>query len=183
MRRTLIIVAAGLLLAHGAIAQEAQSGNAAKEKTASSETTAPKPKLTQEELEARFKETLSNAILSGRWCVVNNGKLGAEKEDKYTIVGVSKLKDDRWLLRARIQYGKVDVIAPIPLQVKWAGDTPVLIVDNFGFGEGAKYSARILIYEKSYAGTWSGGDHGGLMNGIITPLPQTEKSGDSEAAK
>jgi hypothetical protein len=25
-----------------------------------------------------------------------------------------------------------------------------------------------LIYEKTYAGTWTGGDHGGLLNGVIT---------------
>lgn len=176
MKRTVIMMAALLSLC-----ATAQQTRAAEEKGAAPESNA-KPKLSQDELETRFKATLSNAVLSGRWCVVNNGKLGAEKEDKYTIVGVSKLKEDRWLLRARIQYGKVDVIAPIPLQVKWAGDTPVLIVDNFGFGEGAKYSARILIYEKSYAGTWSGGDHGGLMNGIITPIPQAEKSSDGDGA-
>ena len=176
MKRTVIMMAA--LLSICAIAQQTKSGE---DKGAAPETNAAKPKLSQEELEVRFKATLSNAVLSGRWCVVNNGKLGPEKEDKYTIVGVSKLKDDRWLLRARIQYGKVDVVAPIPVQVKWAGDTPVLIVDNFGLGEGAKYSARILIYEKSYAGTWSAGDHGGLMSGIITPLPQAEGSSDAES--
>jgi hypothetical protein len=26
----------------------------------------------------------------------------------------------------------------------------------------------VLIYDNTYAGTWSGGDHAGLMNGIIT---------------
>jgi hypothetical protein len=62
----------------------------------------------------------------------------------------------------------VDLVAPIPVQVKWAGDTPVIIVDNIAIPGGGSYSARLLIYEKTYAGTWSGGDHRGLMNGLIT---------------
>ncbi len=55
------------------------------------------------------------------------------------------------------------------MQVKWAGDTPVITLDNVGMpGGGNSYSARVLIYDKTYAGTWSGGDHVGLLNGVIT---------------
>jgi len=145
----------------------------AAENEAASET--PKPKADQEQLEATFKATLTKATLSGRWCAVlpdgkkSEGrlKLSPEKEDKYTIVGVSKLKGDSWLIRARIQYGKVDVVAPIPIQVKWAGDTPVIVVDKMSMPGGGTYSARVVVYENTYAGTWSGGDHGGLLNGVI----------------
>ena len=49
---------------------------------------AAKPKLTQEELEAKFKTTLTKATFSGRWCALKDGELGPEKEDKYTILGV-----------------------------------------------------------------------------------------------
>jgi len=54
------------------------------------------------------------------------------------------------------------------VQVKWAGDTPVITLDNVGIPGGNSYSARVLIYNKTYAGTWSGGDHAGLLNGVIT---------------
>src|SRR6476620_7719534 len=92
--------------------------------------TSSKPKLTQEQLEAKFKATLTKAVFSGRWCSIlpdgqpsdKRWKLGPNKEDKYTIVGVSKMEGDSWVIRSRIQYGKVDVVAPIPIQVKWAGD-------------------------------------------------------------
>jgi hypothetical protein len=130
--------------------------------------TAEKARPSQEELENIFKATLTKATLSGRWCLVQEGKLTPEKQDKYTITGVSKLGGDMWLIHARIQYGKNDVTAPVPVQVKWAGDTPVIIVDKFPVPGGGVYSARLLIYEKTYAGTWSGGDHRGLMNGLIT---------------
>jgi hypothetical protein len=134
-----------------------------------------KPKLTQEELEAKFKTTLTKATLAGRWCGIKDGKLTSEKEDKYTIVSVNKLGGEAWIINARIQYGTKDFVAPIPILVKWAGDTPVLTLDNVGLPGGNSYSARVLIYEKTYAGTWSGGDHAGLLNGVITNSQETDK--------
>jgi hypothetical protein len=160
-----------LALTAVALAQDAkETDGATKPKAARTE----KPKLTQEELEAKFKRTLTDATMSGRWCMISKGKLTPEKDDKYTIVSVSKLQGDSWVLRARIQYGKVDMVAPIPIQVKWAGDTPVMIVDNLKLSEGAAYSARVLVYENTYAGTWSADDHGGLLNGVITQKAQAE---------
>jgi hypothetical protein len=132
-------------------------------------TPAPAPKLTQEELEAKFKSTLTKATMSGRWCGLKDGKLTPEKEDKYTIVSVNKLGGEAWIVNARIQYGEKDFTVPVPVQVKWAGDTPVITVDGMTMPGGkTAYSARVLVYGKTYAGTWSGGDHAGLMNGIIT---------------
>jgi len=130
--------------------------------------TTEKPKATTEELEAKFKAAMTKATLSGRWCTIKDGQMSPEKDDKYVITGVTKLGSDSWVINARIRYGQRDFVAPIPVQVKWAGDTPVIIVDNVGIPGGNTYSARVMIYEKTYAGTWSGGDHGGLMNGLIT---------------
>ncbi|HEY0455945.1 MAG TPA: hypothetical protein VGE41_06190 [Verrucomicrobiae bacterium] len=128
----------------------------------------PKQTPSQEELEATFKSTLNRATMKGRWCMIKDGELGTDRDEKYSITSVSKLGDDTWLVHARIQYGKKDITAPIPVQVKWAGDTPVIIVDKVEVPGGGTYSARVLIYEKTYAGTWSGGDHGGLLHGTIT---------------
>ena len=124
---------------------------------------------TQEQLEERFVQTLTGATLEGRWCLVENGKVGAEQVDKYTILAVSKLTGgETWTIMARVQYGGRDFTVPFPVLVKWAGDTPVITVDNVGVPGGASYSARVLIHKDTYAGTWSGGDHGGLMSGTIT---------------
>lgn len=125
-----------------------------------------------EELEAKFKEAMTAVTLSGRWTPLKDGALGAEKEDKYTIVSVEKTGGSSWVINARLHYKQLNVVVPVPVQVKWAGDTAVIIVDHMvlpgpGYG-GAAYSARLLIHENTYAGTWSGGDHGGLMSGIIT---------------
>src|SRR5688572_32024199 len=99
-----------------------------KPEATTSETTKPNdadPKAgDMEALESKFKTTLTNATMSGRWCLIKDGELTPEKPDKYTIVGVNKLFGERWLIRARIEYGGKDITAPIPIRVKWAGDTP-----------------------------------------------------------
>lgn len=129
---------------------------------------APAPKPSREDLESRFQATLAKATFSGRWSLIEKGQSGPEKEDKYTILGVSKVGGEVWLIHARIQYGGKDITAPIPVQVRWAGDTPVIVVDDVGVPGSGKYSARVLIHQDTYAGTWSGGGVRGLMSGVIT---------------
>jgi len=127
----------------------------------------------QQDLEAKFKETMTGVTMSGRWCPIKDGVLGEEKEDKYTIVSVEKGNGDAWTINAKMKYGNREVVAPIPVQVKWAGDTAVIIVDKMsipgpgGYG-GTAYSARVLVYENTYAGNWSGGNRAGLLKGLIT---------------
>ena len=120
------------------------------------------------ELEAKFIATLTKATLKGRWCSIKDGQLGPEKEDTYTIVSVTKLSGDQWQINAHLKYGGKELALPIPAQVKWAGDTPVLILDNVSMGTSHTYSARLMIYDKTYSGWWTASDHGGLLNGLIT---------------
>ena len=131
-------------------------------------TESPKPAATvTADMEAKFKAALTNAVMDGRFCDVAEGKLGPDKADKYTIAGVEKTGDGQWTINAKIEYGAVNFTAPVPVQVKWAGDTAVIIVDNVGFPGTPKYSARVMIYADTYSGTWSAGDHGGLMHGVL----------------
>jgi hypothetical protein len=103
---------------------------------------------------------------------VENGVLGGAKPEQYEIVGVMKTGGDRWVINARIEYGKVNLVAPVPVQVKWAGDTPIIIVDKFTMPGAGTYSARVMIFENTYSGTWTAGDHGGLLHGLIVKKPQ-----------
>jgi hypothetical protein len=140
--------------------------------TASSEakqSAAAKPLPSAEELEAKFKALLTKATLSGRWTPIKDGSLGPEKEDKYTIVSAGKVSGDSWVVNAKLKYGEREFVAPLPVKVRWAGDTAVLIVDNLQMPGGRNtYSARVLFFGNTDAGTWSGGDHGGLLSGIIS---------------
>lgn len=120
------------------------------------------------ELEAKFIATLTDATFKGRWSPIKDGQLGPEKEESYQIMSVSKIGGDKWTINAKLTYAGRSLVLPIPAQVKWAGDTPVLILDQLNLGVGPTYSARVLIYDKTYAGTWSGGGLAGLLNGLIT---------------
>lgn len=126
------------------------------------------PTVSREQLEEKLVATLTGATLEGKFSVVEKGKAGEDKEDKYTILAVSKLTGgETWIITARVQYGGRDFTVPFPVLVKWAGDTPVITVDDVGVPGGGTYSARVLIHADAYAGTWSGGTVGGLMSGTV----------------
>ena len=119
------------------------------------------------EQEAKFTTALTNATLKGRWAPIKDGQLGAEKDDSYQIVSVKKMEGSNWVVSARLQYGGQSLDLPIPAVVKWSGDTPVMIFDNINIAGYRSYSARLMVHENSYAGAWSGGDHGGMLYGLI----------------
>jgi hypothetical protein len=124
---------------------------------------APKP----EELIKKLAEELTNVKLIGRFTVT--GKEDREpKEEEYTILSAMKLPDDDlWLIKARIKYGDKDVTVPMPLEIKWAGDTPMITLTNFTIPNLGTFSSRVLIYEGRYAGTWQHGKVGGHLFGRV----------------
>ena len=140
----------------------------AQEKAAPSSAVKSAAASSPEQLESAFKSMLAKATLTGRWCSLKEGKMGPEKEDKYTIVSAEKLGGDKWQIHTRIVMNKQEMVVPIPVQMKWAGDTAVMIVDKLQYPGGGTYSARLIFYNKTYSGSWSGGDHGGLMYGTIS---------------
>ena len=60
-----------------------------------------------------------------------------------------------------------DVAIPLTIPVKWAGDTAVISVTDMPVPGMGTYSARVVIYRNSYAGTWHGRDYGGHIWGRI----------------
>lgn len=123
-------------------------------------------------LEAQFEETMSNAVLVGRF--TRAGSDAAPKEDRYTIVKASKRDGDNWLFQTRMRYGGVDLVLPLLIPVRWAGDTAMIQVTDMSIPPGSgPYSARVLIYRGQYAGTWSGPRQSGQMFGRIERAPTT----------
>jgi hypothetical protein len=118
------------------------------------------------ELEKKFSDGLSGATMDG-YFTETPGDESKPRESKYVINKVSKIKDDLWLFEARIKYGEHDLTVPIPLVVRWAGDTPVITLDNAGVPGFGTFSARVLIFDNAFAGTWSGGNHRGELYGRI----------------
>ena len=92
---------------------------------------------------------------------------GVSGEERYAIDKVSKLTGDTWLFQTRLKYGSHEIPVPIPLQIQWAGDTPVITMTDLTIPGVGTYTARVLLCCDQYAGTWSGGTHGGQVFGKI----------------
>jgi hypothetical protein len=122
------------------------------------------PDLEEEALFREFEETMSGATLAG-YFTTGNGELS---EERYTIQSVSRVQGETWLFQARIQYGERDVTVPLPLQVKWAGDTPVITLTDLSLPGLGTFTARVLVYRDHYAGAWWAGEEaGGQLFGRI----------------
>ena len=141
--------------------------------TAPATETADAP-LDQAALERQFKETMSGAVLVGRFDDAARPD-AVPREERYTIQSARKIPfTERWLLTARVQFGGKDVLVPLTIPVKWAGDTPVISVTDMTIPKLGTYTARVMVYRDQYAGTWSGKNHGGHMWGRIERAPTTE---------
>lgn len=184
MRLLVSIVILSLLLSAAAFAQEAAEKPSEAPERAKQQP--PEGKLDQAELDKQFEKTMTGATLIGRFTMEGRGgrdgggdgggdgnRAGREpREERYHISKVTKMQGDYWVFVARVQYGKKDVTVPMMLQVKWAGDTPVITLTDLSIPGLGTYTARVLIFRDHYAGYWSGGEHAGNLWGRI------ERTGD-----
>ena len=116
---------------------------------------------------AELEKTLSNAALVGQFTTTGKESNSKLSEERYELGEVKHLGNDQWLIPARIKYGNHDVTLPLTLPIRWAGDTPMICLDEMpipGFGT---FTVRVIIYRDHYAGFWSAPDHGGHLFGVI----------------
>ena len=152
-------------------AQEADGKKNAEEKQIS-------PEL--KEQYAKFEKLLNGTNLVGNFTIVGRPQNGPLPEEYYGIESVRKLPEgDKWLIRARIKYGKTDVTVPLPLDVRFVDDTPMITLTKANIPLMGEFSARVLFYNNKYAGTWTHhGKGGGHLFGTIErekPKDKTEK--------
>jgi hypothetical protein len=132
------------------------------------EQTDKKDSASQARLEEALAKSLSGATLEGSYTRTGAGAdPGKLSREKYTLGEVKKVSGDIWQIPARIQYGEKDVTIPIMLPIKWAGDTPIVTVDDLALPGFGAVSARVMFYDGHYAGYWKHGDHGGHLFGVI----------------
>lgn len=137
----------------------------------------PPPSEERAALEQAFEESMRGVVMDGHFTLapLDGGEAAAAEDgesvrlrgDRYEIEKVAKVAGDLWTFHARIQFGEKDVTLPVPVNVVWAEDTPVIGVTDLGLPGLGTYTARVVIYRDAYAGTWSGGTHGGSMFGRI----------------
>ena len=135
---------------------------------------APKVELT--DAEQQFVDQMTKSVMVGRFTI--DGRENRDpRPERYTIESVTKINGKNWIVQARITYGKYDLPVPVPVQMIWAGDTPVLQVTDLKIplmGEG--FTARVMFYKDRYAGSWYHGEVGGHMIGTIEKQPTAENS-------
>ena len=125
------------------------------------------PPLELNDAEKQFQDAMNNVTLIGYFTQGDSAEL---HEDRYVIERVIKIKEDTWKFQARIQYNKKDMKVGMNLPVKFAGDTPVISLTNFAVPGFGSFTARVVIFNGAYAGTWgsAGKDrHGGKLFGKI----------------
>jgi len=114
-----------------------------------------------------FKKLVTNVRLVGNF-TLDGQDPGKFQREEYAITGAMKIGNgDYWALTSRIKYGDVDLTVPVPVQVKWAGNTPVITVDSVKIPGLGTFSARVLLDGARYAGTWSHDEKGGHLFGVI----------------
>lgn len=147
---------------------------------------ADEKKVALNEKEQAFADLMKDAVLIGNFTVNREKKEGdAEKgagkqqsPERYGIKSIQKVGEDQWLVNSQIKYGKLDVTVPVPVQVHFANDTPVLSVTDLSIPlVGSEFTARVMFFDNQYAGTWRHGKVGGLMYGRV----EKAKPGDSAA--
>lgn len=132
-------------------------------------------KPTQEQLIKDLEKTLTGAKMTGQFTVTGKDDKPPAKEE-YTITLAQKIPEgDLWLIKANIKYGNTDKTFPIPLEIKWAGDTPVITLTNLSIPGLGTFSSRVVIYEGRYAGTWQHDKVGGHLFGTIERAEDAKK--------
>ena len=94
--------------------------------TAQDTTSKPAKPATKDELIKKLKDTLTNAKLTGKFTILGKEDKSPAAEE-YTIVSAQKVDEgDLWLLKARIKYGDKDITLPVPIEIQWVGETPIM---------------------------------------------------------
>jgi len=111
----------------------------------------------------RFTKQLSGSSLVGQFTIDDAPAGSAIKPDRYQLATVNHTGGDTFLF----VYVHKGVPVPLSLKVLWAGNTPVITLDDFTIIGMGTFSARVMFHGNRYAGTWQHGKKGGLMFGII----------------
>jgi hypothetical protein len=121
--------------------------------------------VSQGQLDRQFAQMMSGVTLVGHSTTTGREELSGE--ERYVIESVTRLTGDTWLFQSRFKYSTHDVPMVIPVQIKWAGDTPVLCLTDFTIPGMGTFTARVVFYRDQYSGTWSAEKYGGQMFGRL----------------
>lgn len=135
----------------------------------------PAPTESRRELYAKLEKRLTGTKWIGNF--TQTGKdLDELTTEEYQILSAKKLDEgEYWSLIVRIKYGKNDMTLPLPpVEILWAGRTPVITIDRLMIPLLGTFDARVIIRGDKYAGTWNHDKVGGHLFGTIEKLPASD---------
>ncbi len=166
----LTLVACGLLAVvnmHQSASAQEKPGQQSQKAVVDPSQPAVKTAAEQNELHAKFQKLLTGAKMRGLF-TVDGQALQNLQEEAYDISKVEKMPEgDLWAITTRIKYGDHDLTVPVAVEVKWAGSTPVIVLDDLTIPGLGTFSARVVLHKDKYAGTWQHDAVGGHLFGTI----------------
>jgi hypothetical protein len=116
-------------------------------------------------VEQAFISEMNGAAMVG-YFTVHGRESRAQTPDRYDIYSLEKVGDDRWRFNAKI--GETGITLPVVVRMKFADDTPVILLDGLSLPGMGMFSGRVMFHGDQYIGTWEHlGKGGGLMYGRI----------------
>ncbi len=176
MSRNLWIALVCLIFSAGsAFAQEATKAPTTGSVKSAPQDSAPQEKAPQDKArEQKLADYLSGVKFVGSFTVTGSAERPPEPESYY-ILSAEKMDDgDWWKLTARIKYSTYDLTVPMAMEIKWAGETPVITVDQMAVPGMGTFDARVLIRKGNYAGTWAHDQVGGQLFGRLEKMTAEE---------
>ena len=104
------------------------------------------------DLERQFADRMRGVSMVGRFTIDGREDRPAQP-DRYDIASVEKVGDDLWRFNAKI--GESGVTLPLVVTIRWAGDTPMILLTDFTIPSMGTFMTRVFFYRDHYAGTWS----------------------------
>jgi hypothetical protein len=122
------------------------------------------------ELERALHETLDGARLVGQFTVVGaDGVSRPPQTEQYAVSKLERGEDGSWVFNVSMSYGAQQHTMPVPVTIEWAGSTPMITMTEQTIPGLGTFTARVLLYQGLYSGTWKHGQFGGHMYGRIEP--------------
>ena len=120
------------------------------------------------EREKKLQVMLEGARLVGQFTVVGvDGVSRAPQAEQYAVSRLERDAQGRWVFNVSMSYGTQQHTMPVPVTIEWAGDTPMITMTEQTVEGLGTFTARVLLYDGLYAGTWKHGQFGGHMWGRI----------------
>jgi hypothetical protein len=118
--------------------------------------------------EREFADRMTGSSLIGQF-TVDGRETEAGRADRYDLERVQKVGDNLWQFTARIGDSGLSAAIPLAVPMQWVGDTPLIVLTDFGVPGMGSFTARVFFHGDRYAGTWQSARAGGHMFGRIVP--------------